>query len=176
MNGVPVGIPWETSCWNLLTVTPQDPEDHPGSPDMMLFLLKSLLFLPTHLSMAGNHFHRYNIYLIFYFHNLVAMVTVCTDFGQSLMTCGIRDQRSSQRMSGERTEVGLNPSLREVKQTKQNCFFRTFFRPGLCSVLWGPGSNFGAACWSDTKPTQESIFLPVSHSHQGGEARWGEQQ
>lgn len=47
---------------------------------MILFLLRSLLFLPTHRSMAGNHFHKYKIYLVFYFHNLVAMLTVLYRF------------------------------------------------------------------------------------------------
>lgn len=75
-----MGIPWETSCWNLLTVTPQEPEDPPGSLSMILYLLKSHLFLPIHLSMAGNHFHRYKIYFIFYSHNLVAKVTVLYQF------------------------------------------------------------------------------------------------
>lgn len=130
---------------------------------MMLFLLKSLLFLPTHLSMAGNHFHRYNIYLIFYFRNLVAMVTVCTDFGQSSMTCGIRDQRSSQRMSGERTEVGLNPSLREVKQTDKTDSFTHFSdldsavsSGGLDRILAPPAGQ------TPNQPKSRSFFQSVT--------------
>lgn len=47
---------------------------------MILFLLTSPVFLPAHPSMAGNHFHRYKIYLIFYFHISVAIVTVFYQF------------------------------------------------------------------------------------------------
>lgn len=47
-------------------------------------------------------------------------------------------------------------------------------RSGLCSVLRRPGSDSDATCWSDTKPTQYTIILPVDHRHQGGETWWGE--
>lgn len=47
-------------------------------------------------------------------------------------------------------------------------------RSGLCSVLWRPGSDSDATCWSDTEPTQHTIILPVGHRHQGGETWWGE--
>lgn len=47
-------------------------------------------------------------------------------------------------------------------------------RSGLCCVLWRPGSDSDATCWSDTKPTQNTIILPVGHCHQSRETWWGE--
>lgn len=55
-------------------------------------------------------------------------------------------------------------------------FFSVFllFRSGLCRLLGRPGSDSDATRWSDSKPTWNSIVLPVGHCHKGGEAGWGE--